>query len=338
MRPTTFLALATLQAGVLSAQQDSVYIRIVDVGPGLCTITQAPPNDTWMVFDAGHYFGTNCLEAAEDLIDQDDVDLMVISHTDSDHLGDADDILDNFDVGQLIHTGFDRPSVGTNLGNFLTAATTAAGAGTSVRALSTEPISPGETVALGDGVVTLLGGWSTFPIDELPDQGERNNVVSIVARLDYDGRSILYGGDAVGRHIDDPANRCAFGEMVMVVNHLNGIASLDSDVLIAPHHGADNGSSRCFINAVTPEWVVFSAGSSYEHPREATAERYIAAGVDIDHMLRTDRGDDEGGDEWSDGAEPGCNDPRDDDDIEIIIREGGELIVRYADPTPPACN
>ena len=50
---------------------------------------------------------------------------------------------------------------------------------------------------------------------------------------------------------------------------------------------------------------------------------------------RTDRGDDEGGDEWSEGAESGCNDPCDDDDIEIIIREGGDLIVRYADPTPP---
>ena len=46
---------------------------------------------------------------------------------------------------------------------------------------------------------------------------------------------------------------------------------------------------------------------------------------------RTDRGDNEGDDEWPDpnaGNEP---DRRGDDDVDILIRENGELVVEYRD-------
>lgn len=55
-------------------------------------------------------------------------------------------------------------------------------------------------------------------------------------------------------------------------------------------------------------------------------------------MLRTDRGDEEGDDEWSEGVITDCKDPRGDDTIEIIIREGGKLVVRNrSDPVGDGC-
>ena len=111
---------------------------------------------------------------------------------------------------------------------------------------------------------------------------------------------------------------------------------IDSDVLIAPHHGADNASTKAFIEAVTPDFVIFSAGHAFEHPRKSTAERYIAAGVPAKRLLRTDWGDDEGGDEWAEGRVAGQKDKLGDDDVDIIIRADSKVEVDYHDPNHPA--
>jgi hypothetical protein len=70
--------------------------------------------------------------------------------------------------------------------------------------------------------------------------------------------------------------------------------SFDSDILVAPRHGADNGSCAAFIQAVSPDWVIVSAGRRYEHPNADAMARYLAEGIPTQHFLRTDRGDDEG--------------------------------------------
>jgi len=104
---------------------------------------------------------------------------------------------------------------------------------------------------------------------------------------------------------------------------------IQSQVLIAPHHGADNGSSTCFIKAVNPKFVIFSAGSIHHHPRTKVAKRYTDNGVKVENMFRTDRGDDEGGTEWKHGRIENCNDSRGDDDIEIIFPQQGKPKVAY---------
>ena len=38
------------------------------------------------------------------------------------------------------------------------------------------------------------------------------------------------------------------------------VITIDSDVMIAPHHGGGNGSSTKFIEAVSPKYVIFPAG------------------------------------------------------------------------------
>jgi competence protein ComEC len=65
--------------------------------------------------------------------------------------------------------------------------------------------------------------------------------------------------------------------------------------MTAPHHGGNNGSSNCFIRAVNPQYVIFSAGRGHHHPTQAAADRYIANGVPVENLFRTDRGDNEGG-------------------------------------------
>ena len=179
---------------------------------------------------------------------------------------------------------------------------------------------------IGDAFVTTVCGFGTPPKDwDLNNKSEKRNAGSIVIRLYYKGKSILICGDAVGRHIDDPADACIATEKFMV--DMSEVITIDSDVIIAPHHGADNGSSTPFIKKVAPKWVIFPAGHAHEHPREAAAKRYLANGVDEDHIFRTDKGDDEGGDEWDHQRVNGAKDKKGDDDVEIKITSAGVVTV-----------
>jgi competence protein ComEC len=147
-----------------------------------------------------------------------------------------------------------------------------------------------------------------------------NNAISIVVRLVFAGKSILFAGDAVGRK-DDGSEDCWATEKFMVDNVAQ--VPIDSTVLIAPHHGANNASSDCFIDAVDPEWVIFPAGSKHHHPRAAVAQRYLDHGVPLENISRTDLGDNEGGSEWAHGA-TSTPDGKGDGDIEIIIQPTGK--------------
>src|SRR5690606_10938877 len=91
-----------------------------------------------------------------------------------------------------------------------------------------------------------------------------------------------------------------------------------------------NSSSNCFIEAVDPSFVVFSAGSNatYKHPRKTAAERYLASGIPKENIFRTDRGDKEGGTEWAHLAMAGCNDPSGDDDVVIWLPKSASEPVR----------
>jgi hypothetical protein len=99
--------------------------------------------------------------------------------------------------------------------------------------------------------------------------------------------------------------------------------------MIAPHHGADNASSSCFIAAVDPAFVVFPAGHAHEHPRKDAVQRYLDRGVAAASLFRTDRGDDEGPDEWDADRISGCTDKKGDDDVDIVIRQDGSVEVAY---------
>ena len=53
-------------------------------------------------------------------------------------------------------------------------------------------------------------------------------------------------------------------------------SALDVDILLAPHHGSNTSSSRVFVEAVNPDYVVFSQGfmNRWQFPREEVVSRY----------------------------------------------------------------
>lgn len=337
--PVAVLVLATPYARAQSdLPDDAALIRVLDVGQGL-SVVAALPGGYYVVFDAGDGApGNPVLNGVREVIPPgEQIDLLVLSHPDADHINDAQSLLDAFTVRRIVRTGFrgDHPSMlWKNLDSTITAR---AHAGEFIDLnLQRCELPPGSTYRYGDAFVTFLAGVSEPPDDWGLGGGEGKNAVSIAMRLSYRGGSVLFTGDAFGRRDGTPDSRetseammesAAATERGML--DFADVLPLASDVLIAPHHGADDGSSAAFIGAVDPRWVVFSAGTNanYRHPRQTTADRYIAAGVAPWRILRTDADEAPEAGEWSRDDWPPV--PGAGGDIDISITERGHVFVRY---------
>jgi beta-lactamase superfamily II metal-dependent hydrolase len=315
-----------------------LVIDVVDVGAGLCNVIKLP-DGRYIIYDAGNYTasGNATLEQIKKIIPVGStVELMILSHTDSDHVGAASNIIENYRVKKILHTGYEKSLVfpgetmSSTYKRFQSALKNADYPIEVVNLYEKDSvIKPGITESYGNVKLIYLCGFGK-PLEEWNPLAENEmiNSVSIVVKVVYDGASVLLAGDAVGRHIDDPPNALIATEKYLVDKAPD---LLNSDILVAPHHGADNGSSLAFIQKVTPDVVIFSAGHKFQHPRQITSERYLGY-VKLENIFRTDRGDDEGGAEWDYKRVAGCVDPYGDDDVEILITSDGKYKVKYLFP------
>lgn len=323
----------------LEMEDDAVFARVLDVGAGEAVVVRMP-GPQYLVYDTGHWQGEGKVAydgVAEIIPDGATIDLLVLSHSDADHQGAVKRILDHYTVKRILRGGLERVDSATwTRGNQAIAYEREADGALDLNLKRVE-FPPGATYRFGDAFVTMVSGFYAPPdswdIEGGSEGSEFRNAGSIVIRLEFHGRSILFAGDAVGRHLGDPPDALIATEKFMVEN--SPVIKIDSDVLVAPHHGADNASSNAFIEAVSPEWVIFSAGHKYGHPRAVTVERYLAHGLPLDHLLRTDRGDDETAqypEEWSLGRIAGATDPVADDDVDVLLRPDGNVLVEYRHP------
>jgi competence protein ComEC len=320
-----------------AASGQDAYLRVVDVGAGLCVVALVPGGHA-MVYDTGASAQV-CGDAVAELVPSRKIDLMVLSHSDIDHIGAARRILAEHEVQKILHPG--DPRDGTTIARVR--ADIAQEPGASILDLGQMAVPFGTSFSLGEAKATFIAGWSNASdfydddpsLDGSGHKAERYNGISLVIRFEYGGHSVLLTGDTLGRiekrKKDDTL--CQYAERNMVENAAQ--VPLQSEILIGQHHGSDDSSSNCFIRAVKPTWVIFSAGHEYKHPRQSAADRFIANGVDKDRMLRTDRGDNEGGrgrgKEWRYGGIRRCIDKPGDDDIEITLSAvpGDAPVVRY---------
>jgi len=184
------------------------------------------------------------------------LDLVVLTHPDSDHITGLIPLLDRYRVGQVL----DIPQ-----------SDTAREAETWLGQLERTAVpriyaQRGAKIPVGDVLLTVLHPGPNLLIGTPSD--DNNN--SIVLRLEYGQISLLLTGDA--EHDAEKALMAA------------GVP-LRADVLKVGHHGSNGATSAAFVAAVQPRLAIISAGAgnSFGHPHPAVLERL--AGIEV---LRTD--------------------------------------------------
>lgn len=100
--PIALLALVTATSP-LHAQD--AYVRVVDVGNGLCVVGRVPGGGGF-IYDGG-YRSDQCVKAVREILPDGRIDALMLSHSDADHIGEVPEILaiNGLRVGTIFHPG-----------------------------------------------------------------------------------------------------------------------------------------------------------------------------------------------------------------------------------------
>jgi competence protein ComEC len=188
----------------------------------------------------------------------DDIDVMIATHPDSDHIGGLIDVLDATDIPvlQVLYNGY----AGTT-GTWNTFVTAVVNNGNTL----TVAQYPGE-YTWGSTTAYILS-----PVSGLSSPTTNN--ASIVILLKHGNINFMFPGD-ISTSVENT-----------VLAHGIPVAA---QILKVAHHGSDTSSSPAFISAVHPLDAIFTvaANDTDGHPSPIVVSRLIAAGA---RVWRTDQ-------------------------------------------------
>lgn len=332
MSPLGSLRLATSAMIALicapGAEAADAYLRVVDVGDGLCVVARTPDGHT-MLYDAGNEGGPGlgrCAEAVDDIVGRGRLGLVVLSHPRR-HRSDAAAILNVRPVGLLVHPG--DADVDTWAGVEISREVIADAVARGARDwnLAREPLVDGmvdatvaarRIVPLGGAEVIIMAGGpygdrSAQPGAPPARAEARIDAQSVVVKFIYGGHAVLLTGDGVGRDPGDSETSCKYSEQVLV--SWDAQWPLRSEVLVGQHHGEDVAGSGCFLACVAPEYVVVSPGPR-SGPQTSALHRMASAGVPAQKVLQTG------------SPAPSCQDNLMGADIEILLPDDPAAPIR----------
>ncbi|MGB3715934.1 MAG: ComEC/Rec2 family competence protein, partial [Candidatus Promineifilaceae bacterium] len=247
-------------AWALSQPDGKLHVSFLDVGQGDATLIQTP-SGRYILIDGGLYPRVLNDHLGREIPFWDrDIDLVIATHPDDDHVAGLPGVLDRYEVGQLITNG--QAAQEESYQALMDIATE--------NAVPIHQARAGEIIELGDGLrLEILNPPS--PQSQAPSLGHDNDQ-SVALRLVYGDFSLMLTGDA-----GDAAER----------DMLASSRPLSAVVYKAGHHGAKSSSGEPFLRAINPQYVIVSAGegNNYGHPHDEVLERASDVGAAV---MRTD--------------------------------------------------
>ncbi len=231
-------------------------VHFIDVGQGDCALIRTPEQN--ILIDCGEYESYRAVNRYLKDLGIKRLDMIIMSHPHSDHMGCMYKIADKYEVGSIMmpELPYEMQPESGSYSRLME----------SIRRKNIPVIYavPGSVCDTGSGGNIRV----IAPVGEYDDL----NNSSAVVMFTFGDTRFIFCGDA---EKDAEEDILASG------------ADIDADVIKVPHHGSDSSSTRGFVNAVSPDYAVFCVGAEndYGHPHADIVERYIYYGAKI---LRTD--------------------------------------------------
>lgn len=237
-----------------------ILFHFIDVGQGdAILITSRSGN---MLIDTSESGEREKLVAYLDSADIKSFKYVVFTHTDADHIGSADHIIENYDVENVILPDYVAT---TKTYERMMDAIEAKKVNLILIGESDDCEQSGYTFRLGSLVNTVLS-----PTKDYKDP----NDMSIVIKSVYGSTSVMLTGDAEEVPEEDILKAWSNSD-------------LKCNVLKVGHHGSSSSTTKAFLDAVDPTIAVISCGegNKYGHPHDEVIDRLEEKGITI---YRTD--------------------------------------------------
>ncbi len=214
--------------------EGQLKITCLDVGKGDCFVIESA--DSVTMIDTGYEETANKVMYFLDSEGITTIDQMIISHFDKDHVGGANHIIDNYDVGKVYTTYYEAKD-SDDIEEYH-------------RSLEAKNMQP---VLVSDEIRYSLDGIDFVIYPPMQDEyGENNtsNNSSIVVLMSYNGNSMLFTGDAEKARIKE----------------LLEIDDLQADIIKMPHHGSYIKKLDNLLELVNPQYAIIT--SSFDKPED----------------------------------------------------------------------
>lgn len=223
----------------VSSSPGVLSVHFLDVGQGDAIFIEAP-NGNQMLIDGGRNAGV--VRELGNFLSWNDrqIDVVLGTHGDADHIGGFPEIFDRFSILNYIDNGLENDEYVYN------------------ETMDRMRENGSRHIVGKRGLVIVLDKKRGVYFQVLtPDKNfnfQSDNEMSIVGRLVYGDVSFMLTGDA--------------GKMVENILVYADGALLESEVLKVGHHGSKTSSGLLFVEAVAPKHSIISAGAnnSYGHP------------------------------------------------------------------------
>lgn len=220
----------------ININEDVLRVYYFDVGQADSILIVN--NGQSMLIDAGNNDDGDLVVNNLNKIGIKKLDYLVGTHPHEDHIGGLDDVINNIKVNKLM-----MPKTTTTTKTYEDVIDAV-----SKKKLKIKVPKVGETFNVGNAKCEVMS---------IEDNKDNLNACSIVIRLEYNGTSYLFTGDA------EKSNEEARSWP-------------QTDVLKAGHHGSSTSSSQKFLNQINPSLIIISCGKNndYGHPHKETINRY----------------------------------------------------------------
>lgn len=231
----------------ISESYENLKVYFFDVGQADSILIQN--EDETMLIDAGNNEDGNLLVKNLQELQIEKIDYLIGTHPHEDHIGGLDDIIKNFEIGNIY-----MPKVQANTKTFEDVLDAVAS-----KNLKIETPKVGYSFKIGEASCKVLA---------VGNDKTNLNLSSIVIQMNFENLSYLFTGDAE----EEIENRLEVGKI---------------NILKVAHHGSDTSSSKNFLNKIAPELAIISVGkdNSYGHPSQITLNNLKNIGSTI---YRTD--------------------------------------------------
>ena len=229
-------------------------IHVIDVGQADSILITTPSNKN-MLIDGGDEDSAKIIKSYLKNKKVKNLDVVIATHPDSDHIGSLDYIIDNFDVEKIY-----MPNQTTDSECYINLIDSC-----NKKNLKVNYLSKDDSFNLDDStnIYVLSPSYIT----------DNNNSNSIVLNISYKNNNFLFTGD------------CEESNEMDMINSYN---LEDIDFLKVAHHGSYTASSLTFLEETTPDIAVISCGykNSYGHLHKSTLDNLESVDAKI---FRTDQ-------------------------------------------------